>query len=128
MASDTLAKLFALAALFTTALPVDASAVEVNIVSDSNWTVLDANMTPLGNAQQVCLNPASPANCPVGATPPSTLYGYPLPGWTADLSAISGAKWIWAPNLTGATTGAAGATFNFQTMFYLCGAPTGGTV
>src|SRR5215469_3901244 len=129
MTFHAFAKLFALTALAAAALPVGARAVDVNILSDSTWSVFDANMTPLGNAQNVCLNPTTPANCSVATTPPPpTLYGYPLVGWTADLSSIPGAKWIWAPNITGATSPAANAKFTFQTEFYLCGAPTGGTI
>ena len=128
MKSCTVAKLFALTALATVASPVGALAVTVNIVSDGTWTVSDTNMTPLGNAQNVCLNPTAPPNCPIGTTPPPTLYGYPLVGWTANLSGIPGAKWIWAPNITGATSPAANAEFIFQTEFYLCGPPKGGTI
>jgi hypothetical protein len=128
MYSYTLAKVFALTMLVAIALPVGAQAVDVNIVSGSNWTAFDSNMTPLGNAENVCLNATTPSNCPVAAAPPPTLYGYPLVGWTADLSSIPGAKWIWAPNISGATSPAANATFTFQTEFYLCGTPTGGAI
>ena len=129
MTSDIFAKLFALTALATLALPGSAQAVEVNIASSNDWTVFDANMMSLGNAQNVCLNAGAPANCPVRTVPPPTLYGYMLPGgWGADLSGIPGAYWIWAPGITGASTGAANKTFTFQTQFYLCGPPTEGTV
>lgn len=106
--------------LLSLALSVSAYPVPYRIASDSNglWTVSDANGNLLGNAQAVCLNAG--ASCPPGATP----LGYPLPGWTADLSAIPGAKWIWAPGVTGTTSPAAHTEFTVQTQFYLCGAPT----
>lgn len=113
------------ALLFTFALPIDVHAVTINIVSDTTWTVSDSNGTDLGNAQNVCLNATAPSNCPAGAT----LYGYPHGGgWTADLSSILGATWIWAPNITGTTSPAANAEFTFQKQFYLCGAPRDGTI
>jgi hypothetical protein len=112
------------ASLFTCALAMDARAVTINIVSDTTWTVSDSNGTDLGNAQNVCLNATTPSNCPPGAMP----YGYTLGGWTADLSSIPGATWIWAPNITGATSPAANAEFTFQKEFYLCGAPKDGTI
>jgi len=110
-------------------LPVDAQAVTVNIVSDTTtwkWTVSDTNGNPLGSPQNVCLNATAPSNCPIAAT----LYGYPsvLGGWTADLSTIPGATWIWAPNITGATSPAASAEFSFETQFWLCDTPQGGTI
>lgn len=110
--------------LFPFGWPREARAVTINLVSDSTWTVTDANGTPLGNAQNVCLNATTPSNCPAGAT----LYGYPFPGWIADLSSIPGATWIWAPNITGATSPAANAEFTFRKQFYLCGAPRDGTL
>jgi hypothetical protein len=106
------------------ALPVVTQAATYNLVSGPSWMVMDANMNILGNAQNYCLNATEPPNCPPGAT----LYGYPLVGWTANLSSIPGATWIWAPNITGTTPGAAGATFIFQTQFYVCGTPQGGTI
>src|SRR5262249_38771193 len=65
-----------------------------------------------------------------------------LVGWTAPLTDIPGAKWIWASQqlakqpdgtekpvpITGATSPAANAVFTFQTGFYLCGEPTEGTI
>lgn len=94
----------------------------------------------LGAPQYVCLNaptttpptPPIPPTCPAGATS----YGYPYPGWIADLSSFSPrAKWIWASQksdgtpITGETTGAANAEFSFKTRFYLCGAsPKDGTI
>ncbi|MEO7427256.1 MAG: hypothetical protein ABI036_18860 [Fibrobacteria bacterium] len=110
--------------VFTLLAPSIVQAVTVNIVSDATWSVLDTNMNDLGTAQQVCLSPTSPANCPTTATK----YGYPYPGWNTNLTTIPGAKWIWASNITGATTGAANATFIFTKQFYLCGSPTSGSI
>jgi hypothetical protein len=112
------------AALLTFLLPSDAKAVTINIVSDSTWTVYDTSDNYLGNAQYVCLNALAPTNCPARAT----LYGYSPVAWTANLSSIPGAKWIWAPNITGTTSPAANAEFIFEKEFYLCGTPQGGTI
>jgi hypothetical protein len=101
-----------------------AHANDVNIVSNSSWSVTDANGQPLGNSQNVCLNAGFPVNCPTTAV----VYGYPYGVWRADTSTIPGATWIWAPNITGSSTPAASAEFTFQTQFYLCGAPTGGNI
>lgn len=111
--------------LLAFALPVAARAVTINIVSDTSWTVYDADGNRLDDpAQNVCLNATAPSNCPAGAT----LYGYPFQGWTANLSSIPGATWIWAPNITGTTAPAADAEFTFEKEFYLCGAPQPGTI
>lgn len=110
--------------LLTFLLPVDVKAIIHNIVSDRTWTVSDTNGNSLGFAQNVCLDQNSPSPCPGGAT----RYGYAYNAWTANLSSIPGATWIWAPNITGATTQAANAEFIFQRVFYLCGPPRGGTI
>lgn len=113
-------------------IPVLSQAVTVTVVSGEHWTVSDTNDAPLGSARPVCLGPTVPANCPAGAT----VYGYPLVGWTANLSGLPGATWIWsefnsatatAP-ISGQTTPAASATFVFETAFYLCGTPQGGSI
>lgn len=106
------------------AAPLTAQAVPVNIVTDESWSVVDSSMMPVGQAQQVCLNPTNPATCPATATD----LGYPGAGWAADLSAIPGATWIWAPNVTGASGSAENATFVFEKMFWLCGAPVDGWI
>jgi hypothetical protein len=102
--------------LLTFALPVDSKAVTTIIASGTNWKVSDSKGIAIGLAQNVCLNQSAPINCPAGAT----RYGYPFVAWTADLSSIPGATWIWAPKITGASTGAANARFTFQTQYYLC--------
>lgn len=112
------------AVVLTLAVPGVTQAVTVAIVSNTHWTVTDASGHPIGNAQAVCLNASAPLGCPAGAT----RYGYPLPAWTADLSGIPGATWIWAPGVTGATSPAASAEFTFTAAFYLCGPPASGTI
>jgi hypothetical protein len=80
-----------------------------DFASDRNWRVYTevprsaTRQGPafLGKAQRVCLNAAAPVGCSADAT----LYGYPGSGWRADLTAIPDARWIWAPGVTGATTG-----------------------
>ena len=80
-----------------------------DFASDHNWRVYTeiprsaTRQGPafIGKAQRVCLNAGAPIPCPSGAT----LYGFPGPGWTANLSAIPDAKWIWAPGVTGASPG-----------------------
>jgi PEP-CTERM motif len=97
-----------------------ASFVTVPLVSDTTWEVFDPARTFLGLAQNVCLD----ASCPAGATS----YGYALGGWTADLSSIPGANWIWAPGITGATSPAFPSEFSFSKAFSLPGTATAGTI
>jgi hypothetical protein len=86
--------------------------------SDRNWLVFTDIPTSatrqgpafVGKAQRVCLNALAPSPCPSDAT----LYGWPGSiGWTADLTPIPDAKWIWAPGVTGATTPADDAQYVF---------------
>jgi len=131
--------------LLLSALPQIAQAVDLPIVSDTTWRVYDINGVDLGNAQNVCLNASAPSNCPIGAMPSPTLYGYPsLSGWNPKLSSTSTpqakliwaqATWIWAPRtrvdalpLTGLTTPAANASFSFKKEFYICGTPQDSTI
>jgi hypothetical protein len=109
-----------LTATIAIATPLAAQAVTFNIATDNTWTVLDATGAALAApAQYVCLNANSP-NCPPGAT----AFGYPASGaWLSSVPAFAGARWIWAPGVTGASNGAANAQFTFQKEFYLCGAP-----
>lgn len=102
----------ALALLTTLIAPLGASADSISFVSDSSWSTLG-----LGAAQAVCLNASSPSPCPDGATQ----YGYGGSGWTADLTAIPGAQWIWAPGVTGDTAPVELATFTFRKAFVLTG-------
>ncbi|HEX4921612.1 MAG TPA: hypothetical protein VFV92_12840 [Candidatus Bathyarchaeia archaeon] len=82
------------------------------------------NSTLLGDAQFVCLNSQYPTRCPAGAT----LYGWPLGGWSADLSSIPRANWIWAPNITGQTSPAEYNQFYFSRTIHLSGSPISGSI
>src|SRR5207245_3871336 len=90
----------------------------VKFVSDTSWQVYNADpalglATSLGFAQFVCLTASIPSSCPAGAT----IYGHSTGGWTADLSSIPAAHWIWAPNITGTTTPAELNQFFFSKTF-----------
>jgi hypothetical protein len=96
----------------------------ISFVSDTTWKVVKISLTTglpvsIGNAQNVCLNAFAPPNCPTGAT----LYGNPLDGWSANLSAIPGATWIWAPGISGATTPADLNVFWFLKTIFLASSP-----
>lgn len=105
-------------------LPAEAQTGTITFVSDTTWAVSDPAGTFLGFAQNVCLNASAPSNCPAGATS----YGWGGGGWTADLSSIPGATWIWAPGITGTTSPAFPAEFFFSKTFNLSGAPIAGTI
>jgi len=97
--------------------------------SDATWDVFqnDPAVPPavlLGKAELVCLNAGAPVPCPSGAV----LYGKAVPGWTANLTTIPGAAWIWAPGVTGATAPADMAQFFFAKTITLPGVPSGGTI
>ena len=109
---------------------VAAAPGTMHFVSDTSWTVTDndpdigpALSLPAG-AQRVCLNASAPAACPADAT----LYGYAGGGWDADLSAIPGADWIWAPGIDGATAPADSDIYDFTKVIDVPGVPTGGMV
>jgi hypothetical protein len=132
--STMMKAVFLVAPILMLVVPEVTLAVSVKVVSSGGtngpwvWTVSDTKGNLLGNPQNVCLNATAPSSCTAGAVPPPTLYGYALPAWTADLSSIPGATWIWAPNITGTTSPSANAEFTFQTVFFLCGTPTDGTI
>ncbi len=73
----------------------DAAVCDVTLASDGTWQVFadESSSTPLGLAQPVCLNPSSPSNCPSGAV----LFG--KSGWSANISALDGALWVWRPGI-----------------------------
>jgi hypothetical protein len=101
----------------------------ITLVSDTSWEVFNGDpasgaATSAGFAQAVCLNASAPVNCPAGAT----LYGHGGTGWSADLSSIPGALWIWAPGITGATAPAELAEFFFVRKIKIKGTPTAGTI
>jgi hypothetical protein len=102
-------------------LPANAWAVPVTFVSDTSWSVFQSGV-PLGNAQLVCLNATTPSGCPAGAT----LYGASS-GWSANLSSIPGAWWIWAPGITGSSP-VSFVPYSFFQQFNLSGSPVSGTI
>jgi hypothetical protein len=90
----------------------------LTFASDTTWNVFDASNNPIGFAQQVCLHAGDPVNCPPGAT----MYNYAGPGsYSADLSSIPGATWIWAPGITGDTPSASLAQYSFVKTFNVAG-------
>jgi hypothetical protein len=116
------------ASLLSLAWPARALAGTVTVVTDGLWTVVDGNGMP-SLARTVCLNPMNPANCPLGDPTPPMVYGYPSSGWTADLSRLpAGARWIWAPKVTGDSSPAALQTYTFETEFYVCDPVIGGNI
>lgn len=139
------------ASLLALALSLNATAVDQTIVSDNTraWSVSETREDSMGQVittyfmgkpQYVCLNastvPPVPSSCPTMMMPAPVSYGYAYLGWQADLSSLPpNAKWIWASEkadgtpITGATTGAASAEFNFERKFYICGNhPHDGTI
>jgi hypothetical protein len=107
---------------------------QTTFASDASWSAFTADPGPtanprgqkfLGYVELVCLNEFSPYACPTGAID----YGYPFGGgWPADLEAIPGAAWSWAPGVTGMTAPAPFARYFFSKTFILGGHPTGGTI
>lgn len=102
-----------------------ARSVTVTFASGRAWSVFSQDPGPaangqgngrgfVGSAQAVCLNQSVPPNCPADAV----IYGDPA-GWLADLSAIPGAVWSWAPGITGSTGPAEFAKFYFSKGFVL---------
>jgi hypothetical protein len=122
------AALLALALVPATVLAADPPA-EIRVASDATWTVTDADasvgpaLALPAAAQPVCLNASAPASCPAGATQ----YGWPGGGWGADLSAIPGAQWIWAPGIDGTTSPADVDAYFFTTTVAVPGTPASGT-
>ena len=105
----------------------------IPFTSGPDWTAFSADpgstpflKTPnvLGPSQPVCMSQLAPPSCPPGAT----IYNSPFPGWTADLSPIHGAAWIWRPGIDGTSTPADLADYFFSKTLILDGAPTGGTL
>lgn len=114
----------ALCLLSLLVIPPAVSAQIISFASDPSWQVRDAGDNPLGLAQAVCLNASSPSPCPSGATQ----YGFTGSGWGANLAAVPGAQWIWAPGVTGATQPAELATYTFSQSFMLDGNASAATL
>ena len=84
------------------------------------------------NAGLVCLRADRPSPCPSGAL----LFNYNGDAWRSSLSSTdpgypfsaSKPKWIWAPNIDGASTGANGASYCFNGSVPTPGTITGGNV
>lgn len=74
----------------------------------------------LGAAQPVCANATAPASCPAGAL----VYGFAGNSWTASLTAIPGAVWIWGAGIA-ASDPADLVRFYFARTFTLGAAPSG---
>lgn len=101
----------------------------IEFVSNTDWdtAIADPNgggPTPYGKAQMVCLNQQSPASCPEGAT----RYDYAGSGWSADLSSIPGAKWIWAPGVISTTSPAESQEYYFFKVINVPEPPTQGSI
>lgn len=105
-------------------VPSGAGAQTIGFASDSSWAVHDAADNPLGEAQAVCLNAFAPSPCPAGATQ----YGFSGGGWGANLAAIPGAQWIWAPGVTGGTQPAELTIYTFTKSFVLDGNASAATL
>jgi hypothetical protein len=127
--------LTALAALALLSLAMVPSALAagpmtITFASDTSWMADDADagvgpsLTLPAPAQLVCLNASAPTGCPVGAT----LYGWPGGGWTADLSGVPGAWWIWAPGIDGSTPPADLDAYTFTKTISVPGTPTAGSI
>ncbi|MFN8445218.1 MAG: hypothetical protein U0175_30800 [Caldilineaceae bacterium] len=102
---------------------------KIEFVSSTDWdaTVSDPNVgvpAAYGKAQMVCLNHQAPASCPDGAT----LYGYANSGWSADLTPIPGAKWIWAPGVISTTSPADSQEYYFFKVINLPEPATQGSI
>ena len=115
------------------AQPAAAADTTAAFVSDSTWLVFaeDPGAHPkrndaLGTARLVCLNDFEPLDCPSEAV----RYGHQVGGggWSADLSPIPGAAWVWAPGISGSSEPAPFASFYFSRTFILTGRPLGGVV
>jgi hypothetical protein len=134
----SLARLFviasALAAIVAIAAVGEANAdTTVSFASGPDWVAFtsDPGQAPyldtpgaVGPAQLVCMSQFAPPACPSGAT----IYNSPFFGWTADLTPIPGAHWIWAPGIDGTSTPADLADYFFSKTIILDGPPTGGTI
>ncbi len=106
--------------------PTAAQTTTTTFVSGPSWNTADAFGNSLGGAQYVVVNSQYPTVQPPGATDYGVVTTSPV--WTADISSISGAYWIWAPGITGATPNASLAQYSFSNQFFLAGMPQSGTI
>jgi hypothetical protein len=104
--------------LLALALGAPAEAKTITISSGKYWTVTNAAMADLGNAQNVCRYPTAPEGCPSGAT----LFGATT--WVA----IPSANWIWDGRTMPTSSAAVNTQLTLKTPFFLCGNPQSGTL
>ena len=102
----------------------DVQGGSITFRSNNQWSVADSSNVPVGNAEYVALN----ASMPVVQPPGAIQYGVFGAGWSADLSTIPGAFWIWAPGITGDTPNASLAEYSFNQKFDLPGTPISGSI
>jgi hypothetical protein len=103
---------------------------EISLASGPGWDTYTADPVGpnggasgaafLGQSQAVCLNAASPANCPASAL----RFGFPGGGWGANLSSIPGSVWISGPGISPSSL-ADLERFAFSRTFSLGAAPRG---
>ena len=124
---------FAALALLSLALvpsTLAAGPTTITFASDPSWMADDADpsvgpaLTLPAPAQLVCLNASAPTGCPAGAT----LYGWAGGGWSADLSGLPGAWWIWAPGIDSSTSPADLDAYTFAKTITVPGTPTAGSI
>jgi predicted ribosomally synthesized peptide with SipW-like signal peptide len=102
----------------------------LSFVSNSTWPTYSGRPSMggklLGNAEDVCLSATVPYACPAGGV----IFGYPTPNgvWTAPLTNIPGALWIWAPGVTGSTPTTTDQTVYFSKDLYIPAPVVTGTV
>ncbi len=124
-------KRIAALAVLATALVVGVQSAQATVrtqsySSNATWRTF-TGVPPaggIGHAQTVCLNATAPVNCPAGAT----LYGFGATAWSAPLSSIPHAFWIWAPGITGATSPSELAQYSFSKRIRLHGRPVFGQI
>jgi len=74
----------------------------------------------------VCLNPGAPASCPT--TEPFVSYNFAGGGWSADLSPIPGAQWVWDTSKIADGSAAEGADFSVTGVVNVPGCASGSTL
>ncbi len=113
-----------IAALMPAAVSASTPASTVSFVSDSSWTAYsDAGlMSPLGSAEEVCLNSTNPTTGAYAGGCPSGPVNFNAPyngAWAANLTTSPTAYWIWAPGVDGSTSVAVDPTVYFSKTFDL---------